>query len=122
MKIIFLITLLINSVSYAVTTLHCEYGLTPQATILISETEIQNETEIGQYTEARYQGSPNQKLENIVLKTEGNELYKFQLDLGSGDKNFLITVFKSEIHIFKSTVLNPKSAFIQKMNGECVFK
>ncbi len=51
------------------------------------------------YTEARHQGSPNQKLENIVLPPESSEFYKFQ-----------------------DTVLNPKSAYFQKMNGECILK
>lgn len=122
MKTIFLIILSISSVSHAITTLHCEYGIVPQATILISDTEIKNESEIGQYTEARYQGSPSQKLENIVLLPQGNELYKFQLDAGSGDENFLITVFKSETENFKSTVLNPKASYYPKMNGECHLK
>ncbi len=84
----------ISPVSQAITALHCEYGVIPQATVLISETEMKNETEIGQYTEARYQGTPNQKLENIVLATQD----------------------------FKATVLNPKSPYMKKMNGECQLK
>ena len=112
----------ISSVSQAITTLHCEYGVIPQATVLISETEMKNETEIGQYTEARYQGTPSQKLENIVLTTNGNELYKFQLDSGSSEENFLITVFKSDSQVYKSTVLNPKASYYPKMNGECQLK
>ena len=122
MKIVFILVLSICSVSQSITTLHCEYGVIPQAAILISDTDIKNESEIGQYTEVRYQGTPNQKLENVILVAEGNELYRFQLDSGASDENFLITVFKSETQTFKATVVNPKSPYMKKMNGECQLK
>ena len=98
--------------------LNCEYGVIPEAPILFLKSTV-SEGKIGPYSEAAFQGTPKQKMDNISLPTNENEFMKFQLESGQGAENMEVIILKSDTAAYPSKFTNPKSPFYKKMNGTC---
>lgn len=122
MKNLLLVCLIIvmGSVSSAAY-LKCSFGMMG-VEMLSSKTELTVNHEVGSYSWAAFQGTPERQMPNFILEPEAGELYKFQLDEGFADKNILISVSVAQDvqDAWKAVVINPQTPYLNKMSGSCV--
>lgn len=101
-------------------TLECGFGMMG-VVMLNSKTQVTPERQIGAYSWAAFQGTPERQIPNLIFSPAAGELYKFQLDEGFGDQNIVITVSNTQDANggFKSVVVNPQTPYANKMSGVC---
>lgn len=104
------------------TYLQCGFGMMG-VVMLNSKTQITDDQQIGVYSWAAFQGTPERQIPNALLEPAAGELYKFQLDEGFADQNILISVstVKDAQGALKAVVVNPQTPYANKMSGSCVF-
>lgn len=103
--------------------LHCAFGMMG-TTIFQSKSELTTDRQIGTYSWAAFQGTPEKQIPNLVLPpVPGAENYRFQLDEGFADQNIMISVStQKDAHgALKAVAVNPQATIGGKMAGLCTF-